>query len=143
MWQSIGIKSIIKKYKINFRTFEVTLVMRVLDHLFLFFGIGRSNTHAQKEKEKEKDRYTREARNKACHLPLRCTKTPKTSLRASILSMVLLSRGSHSNIYHKIGKMQAAQAQHGQLRSFHSRRTCLLSVQGCVCMDWFWVHLFI
>ena len=32
--------------------------------------------------------------------------------------------------------MQAAQAQHGQLRSFHSRHTCLLSIEGCVCMDW-------
>ena len=33
-------------------------------------------------------------------------------------------------------EMQAAQAQHGQLRSFHSRHTCLLSIEGCVCMDW-------
>ena len=32
--------------------------------------------------------------------------------------------------------MQAVQAQHGHLRSFHSRRTYLLSVKGYVCMDW-------
>ena len=32
--------------------------------------------------------------------------------------------------------MQVAQAQHGHLCLFHSRCTCLLSVEGCVCTNW-------
>ena len=97
-----------KKYKINFHTFEVTSVMRVLHHLFLFFGIGHSNTHAKNKNKNKK-------------LVIYNNPTPKPSLRASILSMAILSSGSRNNIYHKFGKCR---------RCKPNAASCVYLIQG-------------
>ena len=88
-----------KKYKINFHTFWSYISYESSWPPFSFLQNWSSNTCPKKINNNNNRKKEKKKKLVIYNNPI-----PKPSLRASILSMVILSNGSHNNIYHKIGK---------------------------------------